>query len=68
MFAGMVDGKVDTADLFFFFAVILAVVAAVLYMLATRPTPTDRRVTVAVWAPVAGWLAVASAAVGFWVL
>lgn len=76
MISAIVEGKADTADLFFLFATILAFIAAVLYALATRPaahTAVDHeghvhRTHVSVWAPVAGWLAVACFSLAWFVL
>jgi len=71
---GMVNGNVDLADVLFLAATILAVVAAILYAMATRPvthTTNDGHVHgthPSVWAPFAGWLAVACFALGWFVL
>jgi hypothetical protein len=72
MLAETVSGKIDTADIFFLVAMILALLAAILYAMGTRPVVVHEghahRTNVSIWAPVAGWLAVASAALAWWVL
>ena len=73
---GMVNGNFDLADALFLVATILAVVAAILYALRTKPdahTTVDHNnhvhaVHVSVWAPVVGWLAVACLAFGWFQL
>jgi len=60
MIAQIIDSKIDTADIFFLFAFILALVAAILY--AVRTAEITR------WAPVAGWLGASFAFLAFWVL
>ena len=60
MFADIASGEVDTADIFFLFAVILGVVAAIAY--------ATRRADAVVWAPVLGWLGFACAALAWLVL
>jgi len=69
---GIWSGNIDTADLFFLLSTILAVVAAVLYAMATRPVVAHgdhvHRNNISVWAPVAGWLALACLAFGWLVL
>jgi hypothetical protein len=66
MLAEIASGNVDTADVFFLIATILAVAAAVIYALATRPVSTSdtavRRVNTAVWAPVLVALSIACVA------
>jgi hypothetical protein len=60
MIADIASGEVDTADLFFLFAILLGVLAAILYAVL------EARITR--WAPVALSLAVTCVAVGFLVL
>lgn len=60
MYAAIVEGKIDTADVFFLVAVILAVIAAALYAAA------EARITR--WAPVLLSLAVGSVALALLVL
>ena len=70
MLADIASGNVDAADVFFLIAVILTAVAALLYAAGNRSVRGDsaRVVTSAVWAPVAAWLGVAFAALGWLVL
>jgi len=63
------------ADVFFLVAVVLAVVAAVLHALASRPRPAERRADGTLvtlhehfWTPVLGWLALGFVALGLLVL
>jgi Mn2+/Fe2+ NRAMP family transporter len=58
MLAEIASGNFDAADAFFLIATILAVLAAVAYALASRPTPSR----VLVWAPVLLSLSVACVA------
>jgi len=71
MLAQIIEGEVDTADVFFLLATILAVLAAILYALGTRVVAHDdhtHRVSSAVWGPVLGWAAVACFAFAWFVL
>jgi hypothetical protein len=56
--ADIASGNVDAADIFFVVAVILAVLAA----LVSVPRRTNTASVLLVWAPVLGWLALASTA------
>lgn len=58
------NGNPGTAELFFAIATILAVVAALLYAVGSKPRPTG--VSVIVWAPVVLSLALASLALAWW--
>jgi len=66
--ADIASGNIDTADLFFLLATILATLAAVVYFVGSRPTADGRATNVAVWGPVLLSLAVASASLAWLVL
>jgi hypothetical protein len=63
--AAIVEGEVDTADLFFLFGVIAFVVAAVLSLMWRAP---DGRRAPSVYAPFVGYVGLACTAFGLFVL
>lgn len=67
MLAETVQGKADTSDIFFLVGMILAFLAAIAYLVASRPRG-EGRAPVGHWGPVLLSAALGCVALGLWVL